>query len=129
MKTERTYDYIFCGGGASACLLLLRMHEKGLLDNRSVLIIDREPKNRNDKTFCFWSTPHERITQSLDKIISHTWSEVILPNAKQLSLNSMRYHHVSSLDLYQWIDELALHYRWNRIVGDVRTSNQQVMLS
>jgi hypothetical protein len=113
------YDYVFCGAGASACLMLLRMHRLGLLMNKSVLLIDKERKEVRDKTFCFWSHLDETIEDDLHEIISHTWDSVILPGEQSSSLGPLRYNHVSSIDLYQSIDTLAIQYGWNRFVGEV----------
>ena len=125
MNTQSEYDFVFCGAGASASLLLLSMHERRLLDNKSILILDKEEKNRRDKTFCFWSTHDELIERSLRSIISHSWSEVILPNSNHVLLAPLQYQHVSSLDLYQKIDELAVHYGIKRIYGIVHEIEYQ----
>jgi lycopene beta-cyclase len=116
MKTElhHTYDYIFCGAGASAGLMLLSMHDHGLLSNKSVLIIDRETKNRRDKTFCFWSEQSESIEKSLSALITQSWQKAILPGDIEASLKPYKYNHISSLDLYLKIDELSQFYQWSR---------------
>ncbi len=99
--------------------MLLRMHRLGLLKNKSVLIIDKERKDRRDKTFCFWSHQNETIEDDLREIISQTWDTVILPGGHASSLGPLRYNHVSSIDLYQSIDTLAIQYGWHRFVGEV----------
>ena len=118
-RTTQSYDYIFCGAGASACLLILSMHERGLFKEKNVLLIDKEVKNRRDKTFCFWSNQEESIERALQELISHSWSSVILPNKVEVPLDPLSYHHVSSLDLYRKIDALANDYGWQRITGAV----------
>jgi len=99
--------------------MLLRMHHSGLLNNKSVLLIDKERKDRRDKTFCFWSHRDETIEKDLAEIISQTWDTVILPGEQPSSLGPLRYNHVSSIDLYQSIDKLSIHYGWHRCVGEV----------
>lgn len=115
------YDYIFCGGGASAGLLLVAMHQEGLLQNKRVLILEKEPKTRRDKTFCFWSGQGDSIETSLHELISHSWENVILPGNKVTTLAPFRYNHISSLDLYQTIDVLARAYGWTRFNATVST--------
>lgn len=114
------YDYIFCGAGASAGLLMISMHESGLLKHKRILIIEKEIKTRRDKTFCFWSQQNEPIETSLREITSHTWHNVTLPQDHNIALHPFRYNHVSSLDLYRKIEELSSLYHWDRLVGDVR---------
>lgn len=113
------YDYVFCGAGASACLMLLRMHRLDLLKNKSVLLVDKERKDRRDKTFCFWSHRDEAIEKDLAEIISQSWDTVILPGEQASSLGPLRYNHVSSFDLYQCIYDLSLQYGWQRCIGEV----------
>ena len=115
------YDYIFCGTGASASLLLLEMHNAGLLKDARVLLIDREKKNRWDKTFCFWSHADEPISRELNAIVSHTWDTVILPNKQETPLAPLRYNHVSSLDLYREIDRLRDLYGWDQMIAPIDT--------
>jgi hypothetical protein len=48
------YDIALIGLGASNSLLLLELHERGLLQDLDVLILESESKWKNDKTYCFW---------------------------------------------------------------------------
>lgn len=99
--------------------MLLRLHRLDLLKNKSVLLIDKERKDRRDKTFCFWSHREETIEKELAEIISQTWDTVILPGEHPSSLGPLRYNHVSSIDLYQAIDDLSAQYGWQRCIGEV----------
>ena len=48
-----TYDFLIAGGGGAGLGLanaLLDSH----LKSPSILIIDKEAKNQNDRTWCFW---------------------------------------------------------------------------
>ena len=40
--TSKTYDYIFAGYGAAASLLIVQLHNKNLLNQLSILIVDPE---------------------------------------------------------------------------------------
>lgn len=119
MTQNPYYDFVFCGAGASASLLLLSLHEKGLLTHKSVLVIDREVKTGTDRTFCFWSKADEQIVRSLREIISHTWSQTILADGSTVPLKPYHYHHVSGVDLHRRTLELEVMYGWSRIVGSV----------
>lgn len=48
------YDIIFTGGGLAALLTLSELVKKGGYASSSILIIDTETKNTNDRTWCFW---------------------------------------------------------------------------
>ena len=53
---QNYFDFIICGGGASGLLLLKALREDNYFDNYSVLLIEKEVKNKNDRTWCFWES-------------------------------------------------------------------------
>lgn len=55
-KSMQTYDFIFAGGGGAALGLACALLDSPLRDC-SMLIIDRDAKNENDRTWCFWGNP------------------------------------------------------------------------
>ncbi len=59
------YDFIIAGGGcAGLCLAHALIHSP--LAGRSILIVDRDDKDQNDRTWAYWSTepsPFESIVQ------------------------------------------------------------------
>lgn len=59
------YDFIIAGGGcAGLCLAHALIHSP--LAGRSILIVDRDDKDQNDRTWAYWSTepsPFEPIVQ------------------------------------------------------------------
>ncbi len=101
------FDYIFCGNGASASLLLMALSRNNLLSGARVLLIDPEIKASRDKTFCFWSHREEAISIELKDIISHFWEKVELPDQSLAGISPLRYNHVSSLDLYREAGHLS----------------------
>ncbi len=115
----KKYDYIFCGVGASASLLLLELNRNNLLDSASVLLIDQEKKTKNDKTFCFWAEDVDPISNNLRDIISHSWNSMTLSDSPEINLYPLKYNHISSIDLYQKIDELAVHFNWQKLTTKV----------
>lgn len=50
----KQYDYIITGAGASGMSLLARMIATGRFKDKSILLIDKSDKKRNDRTWCFW---------------------------------------------------------------------------
>lgn len=113
------YDYIFCGSGASASLILLQLHQQNLLQNLNILLIDPDKKEKRDKTFCFWSDEKELISSDLHLLISHKWNQVALSDEKVQSITPLQYNHISSTDLYNQIHQLAIHYQWQKKIAYV----------
>ncbi|MDN5203018.1 lycopene cyclase family protein [Fulvivirgaceae bacterium BMA10] len=93
------YDYIIAGGGCAGLMLALEF-TKGSSRNKSILIIDRDKKNKNDRTWCFW----EQGDNELEHIISKKWS---LANFygnnfdQRLQLSPYQYKMVRSIDFYK----------------------------
>ena len=111
----RDYDYIFCGVGASASLLLLQLHQHNLLQSKRILLIDPDAKATRDKTFCFWADAEDSICSDLQPLISHRWNHVSLTAGAIQSIAPYTYNHVSSIDLYTQIHQLTDHYNWDKI--------------
>ncbi len=103
---DKQYDFIFAGGGLAALSLAFQLARSPLRD-RSMLIVDRDAKDRNDRTWCFWTkepTPFEAI-------VHRSWRQFRLAGGGQeqvVPLADYRYQMIRGLDLYQFVrQELA----------------------
>jgi lycopene beta-cyclase len=96
-----TYDFAFIGLGASNSLILISLIKKGLLKNKRVIIFEAENKSENDKTFCFWAEPNEKIVTALESIISRRFTAIKINAGKPQAIQQQPYHHIRSLDLYK----------------------------
>lgn len=54
MISKEKYDYIICGAGASGLLLSNSMINDDFFNDKKILIIEKDKKNKNDRTFGFW---------------------------------------------------------------------------
>jgi lycopene beta-cyclase len=104
-SSEGIYDFIIAGGGLSGLSLACCMTSSALRD-RSILIVDRDPKQRDDRTWGFWSnTP-----TPFDAAISHSWDHLQVvgeddaPHVIPLT-GGYRYHVIRGLDFYRHIRE------------------------
>ena len=64
------YDYIICGGGASGLLLSNAFIKDEFFNDKKILIIERESKTLNDKTFGFWNDKES----VLDDMVFKEWA-------------------------------------------------------
>jgi len=48
------YDYIITGMGATGLMLAYQMTLDSFFDQKKILLIDKETKDQNDRTWCFW---------------------------------------------------------------------------
>ncbi|CAN0346147.1 unnamed protein product, partial [Ectocarpus sp. 4 AP-2014] len=78
--------------------------------NRRILLIDRDTKNSNDRTWCFW----EGGEGEWDAIISKKWDHCAFKSewfSDSFKLDPFSYKMIRGLDFYQFVfKELDLHH-------------------
>ncbi|PKV49100.1 lycopene beta-cyclase [Aquimarina sp. MAR_2010_214] len=96
------YDYIISGLGASGLMLAYHMVLDSFFDEKQILLIDRELKNKNDRTWCFW----EKDIGIWDEIVSKKWDTIYFGStnfSKQIEILPYQYKLVRSKDFYDFI--------------------------
>lgn len=100
MPTPDPDDYIIAGGGLAGLSLACHMVRTRLRE-RSILIVDGDPKKRNDRTFGFWANAptifDDAIWRSWDKL--QVASEANEP--RTIPLGDYRYHVIRGVDFYE----------------------------
>ena len=66
------YDYIIAGAGCAGLSLLYRMLQDPNLNQKKILVLDKAPKNNNDRTWCFW----EKDDGIFEEIVIHEWKSL-----------------------------------------------------
>ncbi len=92
------YDFIIAGAGLSGLSLALYLIGSPLRD-RSILIVDHADKQRNDRTWSYWS---DRPTL-FDDLACRTWDRLRLagPDGEmQVNLRRYRYRTIRGCDFY-----------------------------
>ena len=93
-------DYIICGGGASGLLLAYRICNDPYFIGKSILLIEKDDKNTNDRTWCFW----ESGKGDLEEIVHKTWNQAYF-NADNFEMNlylaPLKYKMIRSIDFYE----------------------------
>ena len=104
--SNRNYDIIIAGAGASGLTLLWYLLQSDVLADLRILLIDQKLEADNSKTWCFW----EDETFPIPELIYHTWEslEVKTPNnIYSEKLNRYKYHCIRSIDYSAAILEMA----------------------
>lgn len=99
----RRYDFIFVGGGLAGLSLAYHLTHSSL-HGASMLIVDCDTKQRNDRTWCFW-TP-AGLPTPFDGIVSHEWSQIRFVGEgwnKDIALRAYRYRMIRGLDFYRFV--------------------------
>lgn len=67
------FDYIITGSGASGLMLAYRMALDSFFDNASILILDKEKKVLDDRTWSFW----EKESGEWDDVVYASWDKIL----------------------------------------------------
>ncbi|HEX8350624.1 MAG TPA: lycopene cyclase family protein, partial [Hymenobacter sp.] len=102
MGVESDFDYLIVGGGAAGLSLAYAIAQEPRLRQQRVLMIEPEAKNRNDRTWSFWTDEPTLF----DGIVAHEWDKLAFrsPTFEQVfSLTRYRYKMIRGLDFYQFV--------------------------
>lgn len=94
------YDYIFLGAGCSSLSIVMRMIESKKFSEKKILLIDKESKSNNDRTWCFW----ERDTGFFEEIVFRQWEHLMFKTGNEdidLSITPYTYKMIRGIDFYQ----------------------------
>ena len=113
------FDIIIAGSGLSGLTLALEIARRPFFQAQKVLLIDRDAKQKNDRTWCFWATDDE----ILPPVVFKTWNRcrffsktVEIP----MQINPFRYHMVRGIDFYEWAKgELSKSPNIQRITAQI----------
>ena len=103
------YDFIIAGSGCAGLSLLYHLLQEPALQNKSILVLDKEQKNSNDRTWCFW----EKKPGPFEAIVHAKWNtlEFLSTNYKaQLDLAAYTYKMIQGIDFYEYVLKLAKEF-------------------
>jgi lycopene beta-cyclase len=96
-----TYEFLIAGGGGAGLGLAHALVE-AWPEPPSILIIEKEAKNQNDRTWCFWGPASAPFTS----LAKYSWSKLRIcsQNYDQIiDLGDWRYWMVRGIDYYETI--------------------------
>lgn len=94
------YDYVLAGGGGAGLSLALALVERQTLSKARILVVDRERKGANDRTWCFWA----RTPLPFADIAHRSWDKLRFIGGGHdldLDLDPYRYQMLRSSDFYR----------------------------
>jgi lycopene beta-cyclase len=95
------YDYIISGAGCAGLSLVVRMIHSGKFTDKKILVVDRELKPRNDRTWCFW----EKEDGLFDPIVYRKWPQLNFYGEvfeSLLDINPYTYKMIRGGDFYRY---------------------------
>ncbi|GAB4023001.1 lycopene cyclase family protein [Spirosoma koreense] len=114
----KKYDFIIAGGGMAGLSLAYHLTQSPLRD-RSILLLDRETKDQNDRTWCFWERkagasrrPSAQPTP-FESILFRKWNRVSFhgtTHAGPIDLRKYQYKMLRGIDFYTFVQEELAKY-------------------
>ncbi|PIB27613.1 lycopene cyclase [Maribacter sp. 4U21] len=93
------YDYIIIGAGAAGLMLADAMGKDVFFETKSILLLDKETKETNDRTWCFW----EKGEGTFDAIVYKKWDHIFFAGkgfSKRYDIAPYTYKMVRGIDFY-----------------------------
>lgn len=96
---ELHFDYIIAGAGCAGLSLAYKMSIDPFFDDKKILLIDKDDKNKQDRTWCFW----EDTNSVFEEIVSSSWKNIAFKStnfAKTESIHPYVYKMIRSENFY-----------------------------
>lgn len=96
------YDYIIAGSGAAGLSLLYSLLQDSELSKSTILVVDKDTKQQNDRTWCFW----EKEAGYFESIVHHEWKNLEFKTEefkRQFELEEYSYKMIRGIDFYEFI--------------------------
>ena len=114
------YDYIIAGAGCAGLSLAVHMIHSGKFSDKKILIVDKDEKKQNDRTWCFW----EKEAGLFEPVVYQKWKQVWFHGeqfSKLLSLLPYEYKLIRGIDFYNHcFDLIKKHSNIDILSGDVK---------
>ena len=97
---NKIYDFIIAGGGLAGLSMCMELLKSEFFHTSNILIIDKDRKKENDRTWSFWATDEEEIPDIAHK--SWKFAQVFEDNdeAIEINLSPYRYTTIKGIDFY-----------------------------
>ncbi|MBL7796981.1 MAG: hypothetical protein JNJ90_10795 [Saprospiraceae bacterium] len=95
------FDIIFAGAGLSGLTLALELARRPAFQGKKMLLIDRDRKQQNDRTWCFWAADDE----PLPPVVFKSWDGCRFFASgfeTDMDIAPYRYRMVRGIDFYRW---------------------------
>ncbi len=100
------YDYIIIGAGASGLMLASGLVNDPYFRNKRILLLDRDNKLKNDRTWCYW----EKGEGEFDEIVHRRWDHIYFAGKSyraRIPIAPYQYKMIRGIDFYsRYLDQL-----------------------
>ena len=114
------YDFIIAGAGCAGLSLLYKLLQEPTLQNHTILVIDKDDKKNNDRTWCYW----EKDEGVFEKLVFKKWEKLSFLTTyfqKELAIKPYSYKMIRGLDFYEFVLKFARQF------SNVTFLNQEII--
>lgn len=124
-----SFDFAIVGAGAAGLHLAIQLAEEPSLRHKKVLLLDKDTKVANDRTWSFW----EKGKSKWDAITIQQWNKAIFRSTSvrhEIPLGDYQYKTIRSSDFYDyakqsikeagftWVNDDVVHVNEQEIIGN-----------
>lgn len=94
------YDYIIIGAGAAGLLLADAIGKDPFFRQKTILLLDKDAKKNNDRTWCYW----EKGKGQFDNLLHKTWNHIAFKGkdfSKSYAIAPYTYKMIRGIDFYE----------------------------
>ncbi len=119
MNSSHQYDYIIAGAGCAGLSLAMHFIASGKFSDKKFLIVEKDSKQKNDRTWCFW----EEEPSLFESIVYKQWDAAWIYNnkfSKLLNLDPYQYKLIRGIDFYNYcLSNISKQSNFEIKFGDV----------
>lgn len=103
------FHYIIAGAGCAGLSFLTRLLQTNRFNDKNILLVDKSPKVKNDRTWCFW----EKEPGFFEQLVYHSWDKLWfhdIDGSKLHPIHPYRYKMIRSEDFYRYCFSIIDQY-------------------
>ncbi|WP_088323887.1 lycopene cyclase family protein [Polaribacter tangerinus] len=104
------YDYIIAGAGCAGLSLLYNILKSPLLRDKKILVVDKDAKTNNDRTWCYW----EKKPGIFEDIVHAKWQHLEFLStdySEIINLGNYTYKMILGIDFYKYVFGFAKNFK------------------
>ncbi len=107
--------------GCAGLSLAVQLKKSGLAAGKKILLVDREHKQQNDRTWCFWETAPGPFENIVFRQWNHAWFHSS-SFSTLLNLSPYSYKMIRGIDFFQYcLAEISQSPQFDILHGDVQS--------
>lgn len=120
------YDYIITGTGCAGLSLAIHLIHSKKFAHKKILLIDKDEKQKNDRTWCFWEKEEGLFEPVVYRSYEKTWIHGNRNFSRLLDLSPYRYKLIRGIDFYEYsLDIIRQHSNFKIITGEIGSLNSE----